>query len=180
MARHLVPLVIAGAAGCVPDAPRELRVERRFTDEEIALLAGGIDTANAELGGLLGGDVIELGPTFTDPDGFHFDDFGDEVHGLYTLDRASAEYAWLRDAGGHDDDGYATLGDVIVIRRVPPGASDRDRRCFVSVELHELGHFLGMTHNPDPNSVMHPGGSACPIDYTGADLAMFCIDFACR
>lgn len=177
MVRHVVPAVIAalaagGGAGCFPEMPRDVRIEARFTDQEVRLLREAMDQANRELGdALLGHPVLTYQGRFEDADGFHFDDFGDEVSVLYKLDAASDEYAWTTGALQHAYGGYATLADLMVLPLADLGSDERFKR----VAMHEIGHFLGLTHSPDPGSLMYGNGIRSDVNgFTYGDQVMFC------
>lgn len=177
MDRRLLPLVMVAAAGCLPDLPRDVYIEERFSPLEVALLGQAIAVANQELGmELLDHPVLTYRGRFDDPDGFHFDDFGDDTAVLYLLDPASAEYAWTRDTLQHAYGGYATLADLMVLSRDDLGSDERFRR----VTLHELGHFLGLSHSPDPGALMYGGGVRPDVTtYTYSDKLMFCVVHDC-
>jgi len=67
-----------------------------------------------------------------------------------------------------------------MIMRVSATSSDEDQHCYRAIAMHELGHFLGMTHNPDPTSVMFHGPyTSCPAGYTVSDQRAFCYDYGC-
>jgi hypothetical protein len=168
-------------AGCLPDLPRELWLDDRMTSDEEAVVEQAIDAANGVLGdGLLGHPVIELRGRVTDPDGFQFSDFGDDLHVVYMIEPDSPEVAWLNGATGVQVDGYGTLGDVLLVRDHGDLADPRAARGFRILVEHELGHFLGMSHDPDPDSVMYPGPTPASVTtYTDADRRAFCIDYAC-
>jgi len=174
----LVSAALAFAA-CAPELPRDLEIETKFDATETALLQDAIGVANRELGvALLGQPVLTYKGRYTDPDGFTFDDFTDEHHVIYLLDLDSPEYAWIESTTGSAYAGYATLGDVLMRPLARLGGNER---VFHQIALHELGHFLGMTHNPDPDTIMY-GGYLSPLvtTYTDKDKAAFCQIYACR
>lgn len=175
MARCLVPLVVL--AGCMPEMPRDVYIESRFDDREELLLRDALERANQELGvALLGHPVISYQGRIVDPDGFRFEDFDDDDAVFYLLDRNSAEYAWTRDALHSDYGGYATLADLMVLSRDELGSDER----FQRVALHEIGHFLGLTHSPDPGALMHGNGIRPDVDgFTYSDKLMFCMVHDC-
>ncbi len=55
----------------------------------------------------------------------------------------------------------------ITIDRSPP-QEFRNARCFYSTLLHEVGHFLGLSHLPPP-AIMAARTSGCPAELTDAD-----------
>jgi hypothetical protein len=179
-----VPMVIRAAAismsilaGCMPDLPRDVYIEGRFSDEEVALLEDAIAIANRELGDeLLGHPVLRYRGRASDDDGFQFADFDDDRALVYVLDPESPEYQWLVEVTEDRFGGYATLSDLLV-RPLPRLGGDRDRFRFIA--LHELGHFLGLTHNPDPGAVMYPGSGTPSSGYTLADREAFCLVYDC-
>ena len=57
----------------------------------------------------------------------------------------------------------------ITIDRSPP-KEFRNTRCFYSTLLHEVGHFLGLSHLPAP-AIMAAQTSGCPTELTDADRA---------
>lgn len=180
--RGLALLIAAATIGaCVPDLPREIHVDDSFTNDERALASAAIAEANARLGDpLLGRAVIvELAP-YHDADGFHFDDFGDDVAVIYAVDPTSPEYAWL--AGNQDRayEGYGTLSDVLVTTRLAPGASAAERAHFQQVVMHELGHFLGLPHASERDAIMYSGPGRLDLStYTTVDQADFCLVYGC-
>lgn len=170
MARTVLPLVIL--AGCLPEMPREVYIEERFSPHEADLLTRAMEEANQELGmALLGHPVIHVAGRYEDADGFTFEDFSDDAAVFYVLDPDSAEYAWTRDTIHADYGGYATLADLMVRRRDQLGGDER----FLRVAKHEIGHFLGLTHSPDPGALMYGNGINPGIDgFTYSDKLMFC------
>jgi hypothetical protein len=176
--RYVLSLVIALAAACMPDLPRDVAIERRFSAAEVALLEHAIAEANRELGdALLGHPVLTYRGRFDDPDGFGFDDFDDDRHGFYVLDITGPEYAWVRDTTERSFGGYATLADLLV--RPLTDLDDRSDR-FHRIALHEIGHFLGMTHSPDPESLMYVGPHSVAITgFTISDKRSFCLVHDC-
>jgi hypothetical protein len=177
----LVALVTAACIGCVPELPRGLSIESSFSPEEAALASEAIERANAILGvPLLGHDVlIDLGRS-SDPDGFQFHDFGDDVAMIYPLDPASEEYRWLADSSDRDYKGYATLADVLVVYRLPAGSAVAERKLFRQIVMHELGHFLGLPHTSERNSIMYTGSGRLELDsYTQSDQRTFCLIYGC-
>lgn len=176
----VLAVVSAVAAGCAPDLPRELCVDDRFTDEEAALVHDAIRLANAQLGERLGRAVIVDGGTRHDPDGFRFDDLGDDLGTVYVIAPDSAEYRWLADANQRDYEGYATLADVLVAFRLPADAADADRQHLHQIVLHELGHFLGLPHATDRDAIMYSGPDRRVLDsYTATDRGLFCAVYGC-
>lgn len=62
-------------------------------------------------------------------------------------------------------------GHVLLLdRRNPPGR-------FFGVILHEVGHLLGVTHNPSPTSIMHR--EATGVCLTQEDLNGLCNIYDC-
>jgi hypothetical protein len=66
----------------------------------------------------------------------------------------------------HGADAELVEADIIVDKDAPRGF--RSQRCFYSVLLHEVGHFLGLQHIPAP-SVMAAVTASCPQAPTTAD-----------
>lgn len=173
--------MIALAGGCAPALPRELFLDATLAAPEAAQVRRAVDVANERLGQALGGEpVLALAGPYADPDGFSYADLDDGVHVVYPLDASSPEYRWIADTTGQEYGGYGTLGDVLLIARLPADASAAERDAYRQLALHELGHFLGMTHNPDPASIMNAGPWHAPLaTYTDADLRAFCIIYGC-
>lgn len=190
--RALSLLILLLAAGCgndafLPGLPREISIETRFTDEEILIIEEAVDEANRELGTeLLGHPALTyLGP-YDDPDGFHVEDFDDGRAVIYVLSEDSSEYRYVADVTERGYGGYATLADVHMVYRYlpPPEATDEERmemrRRFKRIVLHELGHFLGMSHNPDPGALMYAGPKPPDVTtYTLVDKRDFCFVYEC-
>jgi hypothetical protein len=179
--RRGLALVIAALGGCAVDLPRDLRIETGFTAEEGDAIAAAVHEANQRLGEpLLAGPVLILRGSFTDPDGFQLADFDDGVGVVYTVDVAAPAYRYLAAQAGAELAGYATLGDVLLFEHIPPGASDDQRRRFRRIAMHELGHYLGMSHNPDQRSIMYSGNDRLDLDtYTVEDQRAFCAIYDC-
>lgn len=193
MARCALSFVIALAA-CgserdlfLPDLPRDIYVEGRFTDAEVLIIEEAIEEANRELGEeLLGHPVLVPQGTFDDPDGFRVEDFYDGAAIIYVLEEDSAEYQWVADVTERGYGGYATVADVHMIYRYLPSpeATDEEReemrRRFKRILLHEFGHFLGMSHNPDPEALMYSGEKPPDVTtYTLVDKQDFCFIYEC-
>lgn len=182
MGRRGISLVIAvAAAGCAPELPRGIHVEASFTDDEASLCAEAIVRANERLGfPLVGGPaLVDLG-RYADPDGFHDEDFDDDVGVIYPLDPASAEYHWLADTNEREYEGYGTRADVLVAYRLPPAPTDADRRHFRQIIMHELGHFLGIPHTSERNAIMYSGADRLEHEtYTPVDQEAFCLVYGC-
>jgi hypothetical protein len=175
----LVAAVALGA--CTPDLPRHIHVDATFTADEIDLAHEAIRQANERLGvPLLGHAVLVDDGLHTDRDGFHYDDFGDDVGVIYALDSKSAEYTWLADTNDRDYQGYGTLVDVLVTVRLGPNPTDAQRAHFRQVVMHELGHYLGLPHTTDHDAVMYSGSGRLELDtYTSKDQAAFCLVYGC-
>lgn len=73
------------------------------------------------------------------------------------------------DGGCSSGDGPSIIEADIIIDRSPP-VPYRLRTCVQSVLLHEVGHFLGVTHM-DPPSVMQTGTANCPTRLSNLDRA---------
>lgn len=177
-----LPLVIAiAASACAPDLPRGIHIEASFSEDEASLASDAIARANQRLGIPLidGPALVDLG-RFDDPDDFHDDDFGDGVGVIYQLDPESAEYRWLADTNERDYEGYGTRADILVASRLPPDATDEQRRHFRQIVMHELGHYLGIPHTSERNAVMYSGPGRLELDtYTATDQAAFCLVYGC-
>jgi len=188
MARRILPLVIVALAGCLPDLPKDIHIEARFTDEETAILEEAIAEADRELGmELLGHSILTYKGRYDDPDGFTVEDFDDGIPTVYVLREDSPEYRWVENATDRGYGGYATLAEIhMVYRYLPPPDATEEQRLemrgnFKGIMLHELGHFLGMAHNPEPGTIMCSSercGSR-PETYSLGDKRDFCFLYDC-
>lgn len=176
MVRRLLVILTFALMGCdalmLEPLPKRIAIESRFTEAAADCIRASIDVANAELGPLYGQDVLIYDGVVTDPNGFDMGDFGDESHIVYKVDKSSPEYGWLEDLNEKRMGGYGTAGDVLLF--VEP---DGDMVCNQGLILHELGHFMGLWHNPDPTSLMHPSHGAS--DFTDVDKDAFCLVRRC-
>jgi hypothetical protein len=176
VARRFLVLVTLPFLGCAEPLPKALYIESRFTEEEAGAIATAIEEVNRSLGeGLLGRPALMYEGRFHDSDGFTADDFSDGIHAVYKVSRDSPEYGWLLEVTTRKRfRGYATLADVLFF--VDP--EDLAFSGYRPLMLHELGHFIGMSHSPDPGAVMHtpPGADA----YTESDKEAFCLIYRCK
>jgi hypothetical protein len=172
--RCLVLLTVAFGACTFEPVPKNLYIESRFSDDETDRILAAIGIANRDLGEqLLGGPVIEYAGRFTDDDGWSHQDFGDDVHVIYKVEKNIPDYQWLAETIHKSPEGYGTASDILFF--VQPGDGFDGSQGLM---LHEIGHFLGMMHSPVPEAVMHtPHGSD---NYTESDFDAFCLIYRCE
>ncbi|MEK7516346.1 MAG: matrixin family metalloprotease [Patescibacteria group bacterium] len=174
MARTRVPLLalvlaffLAGA-GCGRKLPLHVWISDEFDDEEAEAILLGMDAweraTNLHI-------FVYHGRWY---DQFNWEDLGDDAHVVYKLHDASYEYRYLSCHGNDDLAGYGTYGDVLIALDYWEAFRDEDpdgivygngleftRNAFYlrllrELATHELGHFIGLMHNPDKGAVMYP------------------------
>lgn len=155
----LVSLALA-ASGCrpTPDLPRDVYIEGRATEKDRAIIRAMIDEHNRAFGSLRGGPVYVYKGIHDDPDGFTPLDFEDQKMVIYVFyDGNNAHERLYRQrhhgwGGGNNTVGYGTLEDLMVMRHKLPNDQE-----FAHTTLHELGHSLGLGHQPlQKDAVMYP------------------------
>lgn len=105
---------------------------------------------------------------------FNWEDFGDDIHGIYKIRPDSYEVRYIHAATGGNFGGYGTYGDVLLNIDAEVAWSDaapngphtcyeveRTREeCHLfnlqDLATHELGHFIGLSHLPGRHAIMNP------------------------
>ena len=88
--------------------------------------------------------------------------------GVYEAGLTSIRYRKCTSGCDLNDPVHLVEADI-TIDAAPP-REFRSSRCLYSTLLHEVGHFLGLEHLPEP-AVMAAETSTCPDALTGADVA---------
>ena len=164
----LRPLATLSPTTPPPLMPLRLRVRVAVDDEERAKtivwqrrLRKRLQLASATLGRQLGVQLELLDMTTWDSDDavedfeFALAEFSWEVP-AEPADVAigfTSQFALVPPQDGHLGSSHGPLQRHILIREASPGLTPMD---YVELVVHELGHFLGAAHSPEPESVMRP------------------------
>jgi hypothetical protein len=162
--------------------PRELFIDSRFNEAEIAEIKAAVREVNA-LGRLIDeNELVSLSGRFTDENGeFEQRNVDNDRNELYRVDSASE----CRDFVERYDESFGTIGNlygfytgtdigILVFNlRLPY------RPPLRHVVMHELGHFVGMDHvTNNRHAVMHPNAYTTDV-FTEADREQFCFQNGC-
>ena len=188
MVRSAVLLVAIIGCGCsLPPLPKDIYIESRFTTLERQLIEDAIRETNAILlRPCLGFDGLVYRGTYVDQNGFDADgsDLGDDRHVVYKVRMDDLAYATLTDLAEDEYRGYATVQDVLLMVEVDvPGAPDDGTRTSLTnykrLVRHELGHHVGLLHNPDEGALMFAGRKSVDT-FSVADRAAFAFAQQCQ
>lgn len=187
----LVTVVLSAslfAASCImevdllaPDLPRPIYIETAFSDEETGAIMANMAEWNAMSQDCLGVPAFEYLGRYDDPNDFQPEDMLDDRAVVYRLAEGDETHEFLMSIEMYKKGGiggYATLGDVLMF--ISPGLATGN---FWAINMHELGHHLGLQHiKDDPRAVMDVGvdTEAGEGHLTEKDRDAFCVVHDCH
>ncbi len=177
-ARLVIFSILLTVSGCYQvDLPKAIWIEESWTAEEETQIRLAIDEWNRFGREYCGEDIINYVGRFADPDGFQSEtDPDDSYNTIYKISQPDKYYYFLVKSLGHDLGGYATKSDILIFT-----FQENVSQNSYSITLHELGHWVGLTHiEDDENAVMYPSAPTGPaVVLTKKDKQAFCIVHGC-
>ena len=180
-AKIALGLTLLVTAACGQEWPREIRVDQRFTAQEMTEIRAAVSEVN-KLGGLIDQDqLVKIAGRFTDEDGnFSQGNVDDGEDQLYRI--GSAEQCWefvkrYQSRFGVIDNlyGFFTGTDIGIL----VFNTYRDNRSLRCVVMHELGHMAGMDHVTNNRHAVMDAHSCGVLSFTAADREQFCLQHGC-
>ena len=149
---------------------RILYVERRFSNEEFAIISSAAEEWNQKTNHIIQFDVVRL-PT---------NEKIDIINGIFII-KYNEDNPYIIPIDGLNDSStlgfYTTENSINEIGLIPDRFSFRT---YKPVILHELGHSLGLQHNEDIGTLMYPYMDLAADDITEEDLKNFCVIYQCK
>jgi hypothetical protein len=185
--RLYLVIVACLTTACAPDLPRDFYIDDRFDKMEEAAILEMVTELNRTGQELVGRDLVSYQGRYRDDDGFTLDDPGDDVSVVYKLlgPDENTRYLDEAEAGGKESIiGYSLHRDTLIhgfrLPRTtfPDGSFSIDPGHLKQVFLHEMGHFVGMSHIDDPKAVMYPYANGAQR-FTDTDKRLFCCLYEC-
>jgi len=175
----LRPFLVAAtlaAAACGRPLPQDIYIDSSWNPEEAAIIEEAIDEWN-ELSRTHLKDpqpVLVYRGRYTDD--FQPDDFGDDFHVIYRIGRLEQVPEFLRD---DPPGGYGSYGDMLILTFNICEGCDEYAGYLRTVALHEIGHFLSLSHYEHKAGIMQPGNYDIK-HLNEADVGEFCCIYDCK
>jgi len=171
MAWRWIPLLaLALLIGCGRDIPIDIWIsDADFDEAEEASLFAAMDSWER----VTGLDIFTYRGRVAWGE-FSWEDFGDDIHGIYKVRPDSYEVRYVHETTGAGFGGYGTYGDVLLNLDAEDvwrnemadelfgcyGVWHTREECHLlnlqDLATHELGHFIGLSHIPGRRAIMNP------------------------
>jgi len=174
--RSVLVAAALAVAACGRELPQDIYIDSSWSPEETAIIEASIVEWN-ELSRTHLKDprpVLAYRGRFTDE--FQSADFGDDFHVIYRIGRLDQVPEFLRD---DPPGGYGSYGDMLIFTFNICEGCDEYYDNLRTVALHEIGHFLGLSHYEHRAGIMQPGNYDVK-HLQAADVEEFCCVYECK